>query len=76
MEEKQYLWRYNDIEKRMNELHKKYKELVDIFFGDVIDKNTGYFPFYSGIKYSYADLNISFYRGLIYIHGGSEGMQA
>ncbi|CAC6083292.1 phage protein [Staphylococcus aureus] len=50
MEEKQYLWRYNDIEKRMNELHKKYKELVDIFFGDVIDKNTGYFPFYSGIK--------------------------
>ncbi|MDT4076629.1 hypothetical protein RPP02_06865, partial [Staphylococcus aureus] len=25
MEEKQYLWRYNDIEKRMNELHKKYK---------------------------------------------------
>lgn len=74
MESKNYLWRYYDIEKRMNEIHKKYKELVDVFFGDVVNKNGGYFPYYSGFRYSYADLDISFYRGLIYIHGSSNGM--
>ncbi|WP_057510821.1 DUF4145 domain-containing protein [Staphylococcus simulans] len=74
MEEKNYLWRYYDIEHRMNEIHKKYKELVDVFFGDVVNKNGGYFPFYNGFSYSYADLDISFYRGLIYIHGSSDGL--
>lgn len=73
-EDKSYLWRYYDIEHRMNEIHKKYKELVDVFFGDVVNKNGGYFPFYNGFSYSYADLDISFYRGLIYIHGNSDGM--
>lgn len=72
---KQFLWRYYDIEKRMEEIHKKYKELVDIFFGDVIDKNIGYFPYYDGFSYSYADLDISIYRGLIYIHDNHVGMK-
>lgn len=73
-ESKIYLWRYYDIEQRMNEIHKKYKELVDVFFGDIVNKNGGYFPYYNGFQYSYADLDISFYRGLIYIHGSSNGM--
>ncbi|MDU0439373.1 hypothetical protein [Staphylococcus haemolyticus] len=73
-ESKNYLWRYYDIEQRMSGIHKKYKELVDVFFGDVVNKNSGYFPFYNGFIYSYADLDISFYRGLIYIHGSSDGM--
>lgn len=73
-QDKSYLWRYYDIEHRMNEIHKKYKELVDVFFGDVVNKNGGYFPFYNGFSYSYADLDISFYRGLIYIHGSSDGL--
>ena len=73
-ESKIYLWRHYDIEQRMNEIHKKYKDLVDVFFGDMVNKNSGYFPYYNGFQYSYADLDISFYRGLIYIYGSSDGM--
>lgn len=74
--EKQYLWRYIDIEKRMNEIHRKYKELVDTFFADYLDRNTNYFPFYNGIYYSYIGLKGSIFKGIIYIHSSNEGMKA
>jgi uncharacterized protein YutE (UPF0331/DUF86 family) len=74
--EKEYFWRYTDIENRMNEIHRKYKELVDTFFADYLERHPYYFPFYNGINYSYVDLEGSIFKGIVYIHSSCAKMQA
>lgn len=52
-DDKEYLWQYKDLGKRIKEILKDYRANVDYFYSDLYDSNPDYFPIYKSAKVLY-----------------------
>lgn len=68
--EKEYLWQYKDLKKRIQRILTNYRNTVDYYYSDINTSNPEYFPMYHSAKVKYITFHgnpmwsgIAFYFG-------------